>query len=104
MPDCEREATHAPNIYIPATGYPQERRHSVNLIAGTEMCRSHAEDVDPTEFVPDLAKLAEIAARASGSSVPPDVSRAWVVPLRIDSEEYRKFRAMSCAMIEKKPT
>lgn len=97
--DCGHAATHVPQIFVPAAGYPQEEARAINIICGIPMCRRHCEafkveqvlDV-PNEKGATVRKvLIPAMARMRGSRVPPDCDRAWVTPLRMTSDAYRDF-------------
>lgn len=99
---CNREARYVPKIYVPATGHPAVAKGSLAMVCGLPMCADHVHEVKPIELVPDLAALAGVGARASGSQIPPDISRAWVAPLRMDTEEYQTFKLMGELHAKKK--
>ncbi|HEX7887563.1 MAG TPA: hypothetical protein VF474_16435 [Phenylobacterium sp.] len=97
--DCPHAATHVPQLFVPAMGWPQEEARAIKMILGAPMCRRHCErftvadlmDV-PNETGATLRDtLIPAVARMSGSPIPPDCDRAWVTPLRMNSDAYREF-------------
>lgn len=99
VPDCPHEASHVPQLFVPATGWPQEEATAINMILSAPMCRRHCESFKVSDLidVPNEkgATLREVLipaiARMSGSTVPPDCDRAWITPLRLNSDAYRSF-------------
>lgn len=95
---CKNQETVAPKIYIPAKGHPAIKEQAIAMIAGIKMCRACCKNLKPQDFIPDLEKFGNIAARMSfeakgGYLNLVDVDRAWVVPLDLASDEYREFEA-----------
>ena len=98
---CQRQATHAIKICVPASGWPKDEARALQFILGMKCCRDHAAAFDPADVLlqptpndPD-ATFADVVlpamARMSGSTIPPDASRAWTVPVRLDSEDFKAF-------------
>lgn len=89
---CGRPATHAPKICVPATGWPIDLHQPLSAILMLKVCRQHvAEAFHPTEnFKPGspLRTVFEVLARGK---VPPDFARAFVTPIRLDSDEFQSF-------------
>lgn len=98
---CDRTATHAVKICVPATGWPKEEARALSMILGIKACRDHAAAFDPADVLlqptPNDADttfadaVLPAMARMSGPSIPPDASRAWVVPIPLDGEEFQTF-------------
>lgn len=101
---CEREATDAPEICVPATGWPIDRKRALRAILGTPLCREHVEAFKPGDVLDQPNPNGEgtfgsvvmpAMARMSGSKIPPDLARAWIHPLRLDSDDYLAFQRMA---------
>lgn len=95
---CLHLATHVPKICIPATGWPQDEKRALTMILGVRLCLGHvatfttAQVMDvPNEKGSSLRDILPILARLNGSKIPPDPDRAWIVPLSVNSEEFRSF-------------
>lgn len=97
--DCPHQATHVPQIFVPATGWPQDEARAISMILGAPMCRRCCEafkaadvlDVPNDKGATLRDTLIPAMARMRGSRIPPDCARAWVSPLRMNSEAYRDF-------------
>lgn len=99
---CSHAATHVPKLCVPAMGWPQDETRALSLMLGAPMCRRHCEAFTPDNLldVPNEKgatvrnDLIPAMARLTGSRIPPDCDRAWVVPVRMDSPAYRDFEAI----------
>ena len=97
---CQNEATHAPKICVPASGYPQTEKQSLVSIMGIKLCEQHCQEFPAQEqfFSPECRDawrgIFLMMARAAGSNIPPDFHRAFVVPAALDSDDYLMFEKM----------
>ncbi len=96
---CPHAATHVPQVFVPARGWPPEERHAISMILAVPMCRRHCEAFEPAQIL-DVSNakgatlrdsLIPILAKARPGSVEPDCDRAWATPLRMNSGTYRDY-------------
>lgn len=90
--DCQNEATHALEVFVPPTGFIATRKNSINMICGLEVCRRHTNEFDINEN-PEIKELVtHITKTIMKSQVPPDFERAWVVPIKLNDPRYLEFK------------
>lgn len=88
---CEREATHAPKICVPAMGWALETHQPLSVIMGLKFCVEHAQrfDVRGTLAIDEPKSMRRVFEILAGDRCRPDYDRAWVDPIPIESEAFR---------------
>jgi hypothetical protein len=88
---CARTPTHYCLLKVPAVGYPDDR--AVKLTMGVVLCRDHANEAVPADFLGDEGKRFLSAVLAAQRLAPPDFARASVEVRRIGDDNWREFIA-----------
>lgn len=93
---CSNRASVAPKVCVPATGWPIGSHKPLEALLGLPLCKDHFEEINSQELVQDekMRQVFRSAARMNGSPLAPDFKRTFVVPVRLDSDEYVKFTEM----------
>jgi hypothetical protein len=91
---CNRPATHAPQLQIPAQGWPIDLHQPVAMFIGVELCKDHATRFGDDFKWSDNLKIKEAVEFITRGRAPPDFERAFHTVVRLDSEAYRTFLGM----------
>lgn len=86
--DCELDATCAPKLMVPATGYALEAHQPMGLSMGAVICDAHFATLDAHEMLEKNPRLVEIFEHLAKDKAPPDFKRAYLQRLAVDSEEF----------------
>lgn len=88
---CDRKASVVPLLRVPAQGWPMLFHTPCQVIVGIECCRSHFDELDARELLTQELREAFTHLLRGRGLAPPDFERAELEPLRITSDEYRRF-------------
>lgn len=100
---CDKAATHAPKVFVPAQGYAAVPQFSVSCIFGIQLCENHARDFEAKEQFNDPRTSEQwrsvfnaiLSMKRSGRvPVPLDFKRAFNEALSLESIEYIQYEAM----------
>jgi hypothetical protein len=97
FPDCKTDAVFGIAVSIPAKGLPLDVHMPLQLIIGAKVCYAHLLEAEKNiKTVIDFEQspqLVEIIEKETQGKAPVDYSRAFVVGLKLNSEEWRRFMA-----------
>ncbi len=86
---CITRAQYAPKICVPAKGYAVELNKHVSVIVGLTLCEDHMVTLEPGSLL--NRHLVAIIDGFCRGKVPPDYARAFILPVMLDSNEYRMW-------------
>jgi len=87
--DCERKATVAPKLMVPAMYWGIDVHTPACAIIGLTLCKDHFDELQTEDFLTDDFK--EIMRLATKGKCPPDFDRAFFRKLKLDSFEWLEF-------------
>jgi len=88
---CQKEASCAPKICVPAVNGPLEESKTIGLILSLKICQLHFDELKIKDFLSptsDLRRMVEIVARGKAE---PDFERAWFKRVLLISNEFGMF-------------
>lgn len=91
---CDRTATHALRLIVPAAGWPEAIHRPLSIIIGLKLCREHADAADVKQFMDDELRATIRNHLAAGRKEAPDFERARSEPVRLEDSDYLEFERM----------
>lgn len=94
---CERAATHAVRLYVPAMFRSKEPKNCANMYLGLECCLEHAQAFDALAFLqlnPGLKEMVRKLMKAR-RKVQPDFRRTFCEPVLLTDPGYLEFKLMN---------
>ena len=95
---CQNEATHFPQIMVPARGVPIDTHQPLSMLIGLHCCLKHCRKFDVKSFLstvgPDGLNTAMVSMQllAAGRAAP-DFKRAFVIPVSMESSAAKQFES-----------
>lgn len=93
---CTWPASKALTLNVPAKGWPIALHQPVRMVIGLQLCRQCAAAAKPAEFLAgDITIKATIESVCrTAKKAEPDFDRAFISPISLDGDEYRRFAAL----------
>ena len=88
--ECDRKATVAPKLIVPAKFWSIETHRPVTAILSLMLCKDHYEELKTEDFLTDDFK--EIIRIATKGKCPPDFNRVFFEKVKLDSFEWIEFK------------
>ncbi len=88
---CTRAGVFAPKICVPARGFAIDCHQPMTAILGLALCDEHVKATTPAVILSDKLRELFMEITRSQGKARPDFDRAWVSPVSLNSNEYKRF-------------
>lgn len=92
---CRAEATHVPNLRIPAKGHKIAEHTPLSMLLNVPMCLAHTRSAKASEFVIEETRQAVRDLLGTIHMAEPDFGRMYLEPIAMDSAQYGQLQSMS---------